>query len=207
MRSEDVSVLVLAAGTGSRFAATQPGSPTKLLADLDGRPVLQHVLDRVARWRPACTVVVLGEAAEAIESAIGWRQERRVHNRHPEEGLSSSVRVGLRALGGPSDGRIRAALILLGDQPQVSVQGMRRLLAAADEAPTTPFLAPRYAAGGGTNPLLIRRGAWPLAAELTGDRGFGPLLAERPQLVHLVDVPGANPDVDTPADLAALSRA
>lgn len=206
MRSEDVAVLVLAAGTGSRFAATQPGSPTKLLAHLDGRPVLQHVLDRVARSRPACTVVVLGEAAEAIESNIHWRNERRVQNPRPEDGLSSSVRAGLRSLAGPSDGRIRAALILLGDQPWISVRVMRRLLAAADEAPTTPFVVPRYAAGGGTNPLLIRREAWPFAAELTGDRGFGPLLAARPELAYVMDVSGANPDVDTPADLADQSR-
>lgn len=207
MRSEDVGVLVLAAGTGSRFAATHEGSPIKLLAHLNGRPVLQHVLDRVARSRPACTVVVLGEAAEAIESTIRWRHERRVRNPHPEEGLSGSVRIGLRSLAAPFDESIRAALIMLGDQPQVSIQVIRRLLAAAGEGPTTPFVAPCYAAGSGTNPLLIRREAWPLAAELTGDRGFGPLLSARPELLHLVDVPGANPDVDTPADLATLSRA
>ncbi len=201
-------MLVLAAGAGSRFSAasTQEGSPTKLLARLNGRPVLQHVLDRVAGSRPACTVVVLGEAAEAIGSTIRWRLERRVRNPHPEEGLSSSVRVGLQALDGPSDSRIRAALIVLGDQPRVRLAVMKRLLAAADEGLRTPFVAPRYAAGDGTNPLLIRREAWPLAGELTGDRGFGPLLSARPELVHFVDVPGANPDVDTPGDLADLAE-
>jgi hypothetical protein len=33
------------------------------------------------------------------------------------------------------------------------------------------------------------------------------LLASHPELVLGVDVPGANPDIDTPADLAALAPA
>jgi SAM-dependent methyltransferase len=41
-------------------------------------------------------------------------------------------------------------------------------------------------------------------AEATGDRGLGPLLDARPELVRVVDVGGANPDVDRPEDLAAV---
>ena len=62
----------------------------------------------------------------------------------------------------------------------------------------------RHAADGAPNPVLVRRAAWALAAGLSGDRGLGPLLAARPELVLEVAVDGANPDVDTPADLAAL---
>jgi CTP:molybdopterin cytidylyltransferase MocA len=51
----------------------------------------------------------------------------------------------------------------------------------------------------------VRRAAWALAAGLDGDRGLGPLLARRPDLVAEVPVAGNNPDVDTPADLAALA--
>jgi CTP:molybdopterin cytidylyltransferase MocA len=43
-----------------------------------------------------------------------------------------------------------------------------------------------------------------MMAGLSGDRGLGPLLAGRPELVLEVDVGGANPDVDTPDDLATL---
>ena len=69
-----------------------------------------------------------------------------------------------------------------------------------------PFVRPRYAADGAPNPVLVRRDAWALAAGLDGDRGLGPLLAGRPDLVHAVPVDGANPDVDTPADLAGARR-
>ena len=53
------------------------------------------------------------------------------------------------------------------------------------------------------NPVLVRRPGWRLADELVGDRGFGPLLAGQPELVTWIPVEGANPDIDTRADLAA----
>ncbi len=218
MKPSDVAVLVLAAGAGSRFSAGLPGTDqpsrdgvasSKLLAPLDGRPVLEHVLDRAAELRSAATVVVLGSgpAADSIEASIAWRQERRVINAHPERGLASSLRVGLVEMARPELASAGAALIMLGDQPRVRLGVMRALLAAAAATPMSLIVAPRYAEGGGSNPLLVRRAAWPLAAEMEGDRGFGPLLRARPDLVLFVDVSGTNPDVDTPADLAHLSRA
>ena len=61
---------------------------------------------------------------------------------------------------------------------------------------------------GAPNPVLVRRAAWALAAGLSGDRGLGPLLARPTRSSSLeVAVEGANPDVDTPEDLAALQPA
>ena len=93
MTTRDVAAVVLAAGAGSRFGGG------KLLASLEGRPVLQHVLDRVADAGLGDVVVVLGDDAAAIEQAIDWRRERRVRNPDPGRGLSSSVRIGIDALG------------------------------------------------------------------------------------------------------------
>lgn len=189
MQPEDVSVVVLAAGLGSRF-----GVGPKLLAGLDGRPVLQHVLDAVAEVHPRETIVVLGHFAAEIEADIAWRTERRILNPDPERGLSSSVRLGLEAV------TTDAAMIVLGDQPRVSVDMMRTLLGAHP----APIVVPRYADGRARNPLLIRRSAWPLIDRLEGDRGFGPLLAHTSDWVREVAVNGSNRDVDEPADLDRL---
>lgn len=190
------AAVVLAAGAASRF-----GSP-KLLARLEGRPLLQHVLDAVASAGLDEVVVVLGRAAGEIERAIAWRAERRVVNPHPEEGLSSSLRVGLAALGPDAEG----ALVLLGDQPRLRPEVIGRLLGAAagPESAGRLIVVPRYTGGGGANPALLRRAAWPLADGLTGDRGMGPVIAAHPELVHEVPVVGENPDVDTREDLEAL---
>ena len=83
---------------------------------------------------------------------------------------------------------------------------IRAVIEAAHDSPA-PFVRAAYAADGAPNPVLVRRAAWAMAAGIAGDRGLGPLLAARPELVLAVPVPGANPDVDTPADLAALQPA
>jgi CTP:molybdopterin cytidylyltransferase MocA len=190
--------LVLAAGSSSRF-----GSP-KALAELDGRPLLQHVLDAVAAAHLQPVIVVLGESAPAIELRIRWRTERRIRNPDPARGLSSSLRDGLADLAATAP-RVDA-VVLLGDQPRTSPAVIRALVEAADLT-DRPIVAPRYAAGGGSNPVFIRRDAFRIAREAENDRGLGPILIARPDLVTWIDVEGSNPDVDTRADLLALRPA
>jgi molybdenum cofactor cytidylyltransferase len=187
--------VVLAAGRATRFG------DVKVLAPLAGRPLLQHVLDAAAAAGLDETVVVLGDDADQVEREIAWRSERRIRNPAPARGLSSSVRIGLEALTPDVD----AALILLGDQPLVR-PGVIRQIALAALATDRLIVVPRYAGSGAINPVLLRRAAWHLADRLSGDRGMGPLIAAHPELVLEVPIDGDNPDVDTPADLAALSR-
>ena len=54
--------------------------------------------------------------------------------------------------------------------------------------------------------MLLDRDAWGLAERLTGAQGLGRALSNAPELVVHVDVDGANPDVDTPADLSRLDQ-
>lgn len=188
--------IVLAAGSGSRFGGG------KMLARVGDRPILQHVLDRLAEAGLEESVVVLGADAEAIEEAIAWRQERRVRNPDPERGLASSLHVGIAAL----DPVVDAALIVLGDQPLVAPGTIRALVDAPVE-PERPIVVPRYRADRGRNPVLVRREAFALTTQTAGDRGMGPILEAYPQLVAEIDVDGDNPDVDTPDDLARVVEA
>jgi molybdenum cofactor cytidylyltransferase len=190
------AAIVLAAGASSRFGST------KALAPFRGRELLQHVLDAASRFEFAEVVVVLGHDADEIERRLEWRSEKRVLNPDPDAGLSSSLLVGLAGVSPASD----AALIMLGDQPLVRAHVIERLLAAF-ESDGAPILVPRYHDGGGPNPLLIHRRAWPLAFEARADRGLGPVLRDHRDLVAEVAVEGSNPDVDSPADLAALEDA
>ena len=137
---------------------------------------------------------------------MAWRTERRTVNPRPADGLASSLRCGLdAAVEVPGTD---AVLVVLGDQPAVSADVIRAILVATADPATgsAPFLRARYAHDPAPNPVLVRRSAWALAAGLDGDRGLGALLASRPDLVVSVEAPGDNPDIDTPADLAALAR-
>jgi molybdenum cofactor cytidylyltransferase len=191
-----VTALVLAAGRATRF-----GSP-KQVASLGGRPLLQHPLDALAAAGVDDVIVVLGAHAEAIERAIAWHAERRVVNPRPDEGLASSLRVGLEAAG--EDPETEGVLVVLGDQPGLRSDVIAAVIASA-AATDRPIVRPRYEADGAPNPVLVHRAAWPLAAGLEGDRGLGPFLAAHPELVLEVPVSGAIPDIDTPADLAAAA--
>jgi molybdenum cofactor cytidylyltransferase len=192
----NVVAVVLAAGASRRF-----GSP-KLLAPLGGRPLLQHALDALAASGLEQVVVVLGDEARSVEQAITWRGERRALNPRPQDGLSSSLRIGLDAAA--DDPAIDAVLVVLGDQPSLRPEVVAAVLAAA-EVTDRLIVRVRYAADDAPNPVLVRRPAWALAAGIDGDHGLGPLLASRPDLVAEASVAGRNPDVDTPADLARLA--
>lgn len=183
--------LVLAAGMSTRFGAD------KLAALLDGRPLLQHVLDAAADAGLNPRVVVVAAGRTELE----WRGARPVVNPAPQRGMSSSLQVGLEALADEAD--VERVLVLLGDQPRVAGETIGLLLAQPRD-PGRPIVVPRYSGGAPGNPVLLERVAWPLAAELTGDRGMSHFFGARARLVRYVDVGGSNPDIDTPDDLAGL---
>jgi len=195
---ERVVAVVLAAGAGSRFGGG------KLLASLEGRPILQHVLDRLAAAGSGEVIVVLGEDADDIEVAISWRDECRVRNPEPARGLSSSLRVGIAAV--PLG--VGAVLVVLGDQPRVSAAAIRALVDAGVDT-DRPIAVPVYVGDGGRNPVLMGREAFALVQTVEGDRGLGPILAAHPELVREVPIPpetapDGNPDLDTRAELVAM---
>jgi molybdenum cofactor cytidylyltransferase len=196
--TERVVAVVLAAGAGSRYGGG------KMLAPVAGRPVLQHVLDGLAAAGLTEVVVVVGDDGAAIEAAIEWRGERRITNPDPSRGLSSSLGLGIDAV--DADAPADAALIALGDQPLVPPDAIRALLAAPPD-PARPVVVPVYPDDRGRNPVLLRRAAFGLAREATGDRGLGPVLEAHPDLVAQVPVAGTNPDLDTPADLVRVVEA
>jgi len=200
--ARDAAAVILAAGVGSRFGGG------KVRAPLEGRPLLAHVLAAVREAGIGRVVVVLGRDAGAALDAVrdvdpGVLERVLVTvNPTPERGLATSLRLGFGAATAvaPPAG----VLVLLGDQPRVRADVLRVLCGAVASAHAIAVV-PRYAGDAAPNPVLLLPAGWPLVEGLTGDRGLGPLLAADPARVVWVAVPGANPDVDTPADLAALA--
>jgi len=162
-----IAAIVLAAGAGSRFGGG------KLLAPLEGRPILQHVLERLEAAGLDDVIVVVGDDAAELETALEWGTARRVINPTPETGLSSSLKVGIGALSADVD----RALITLGDQPLLPARAVRALI-DAEAQPATPIVVPVYGDGVGRNPVLLGRDAFGLVDETHGDRGLGPLIDE-----------------------------
>lgn len=200
----DAAAVILAAGAGSRFGGG------KVRASLDGRPLLAHVVAAVREAGIGRVVVVLGRDAGAVLGAVREAEPAALErvvvavNPAPERGLATSLQLGL---GAASATPIPAAIfVLLGDQPRVRAGVLRELFRAAGAAPVAAIaVVPRYDEDAAPNPVLLLPAGWSLVARLAGDRGLGPLLAADPDRVVRVAVAGANPDVDTPADLAAIA--
>lgn len=197
-----LGVVILAAGAGRRFGGG------KVLALLDERPLLQHVVDAASDWGPAAIIGVLGHDAAVAERIVDWGAARCVRNPDPDRGLASSLQIGIGAAAAvepPLDG----TFVALGDQPRVRTSTFVAIArAAAADGARHAIVVPRYADAPGAvvNPALLLRAAWGLVDQLEGDRGMGRLIAAHPELVLAVPVAGDNPDVDTPEDLRRLAR-
>ena len=195
---DPVGTVLLAAGRGTRF-----GASPKLLSLLDGKPLVRHAAEAAVAADLGPVVTVLGHASGEVRDALAGLPLTLVENPDYADGLSTSLRAGLDAL----PGEVTAALVLLGDMPRVGPGLLMRLSESFRTAPVAPSAVVPVRDGQRGNPVLLNRrllGAG--IASLTGDRGAGPLLARRDDVLELpVDEAGVLIDVDTPAALAGLA--
>jgi molybdenum cofactor cytidylyltransferase len=181
-----ISGVILAAGTSSRL-----GRPKQLL-ELEGRPLLQHVLDAASASGLDEVVVVLGHDSERIASTLALPPGTRVVVNHDySAGQSTSLRAGLDSV----DPRADAAAILLGDQPRLPPSAIRKALDAfrSSEAPIMRALW----RGTPGHPVVLARSEWESVRKLRGDKGARDLVAAsaRVDVIEMSEPPVE--DVDT----------
>lgn len=189
-----IAGVVLAAGTSSRL-----GRPKQLLG-YRGRPLVQHAVDAALDAGLDEVVVVLGHEADAVHDALELSPRGRVAlNPQYAGGQSTSLRAGLASLG---EG-VRAAAVLLGDQPGVGADEVRAVVERYEQT-GGPVVRASWEGRPG-HPVLFDRGVWDALMEVTGDVGARDLLRERPDWVVSVDFGRPPPpDVDTEADYERL---
>jgi molybdenum cofactor cytidylyltransferase len=189
-----VAAIILAAGQGTRF-----GAESKLLADLAGKPLVRHVAEAALGSKSVPVLAVLGHRSEEVEAVLPLGV-RRVENPDYALGLSTSLRAGFAAL----DPAAQAAVVLLGDMPQVTPELIDRLIEAWIGAGRPAAVVPTHQGRRG-NPVLLSAALAPEIATLSGDTGAGALLRARSDVHELpVTVASILADVDTPEALAAL---
>lgn len=190
-----LAALILAAGGSRRLGRPkqlEPWGPTTLLG---------HVVAR-ARAMPVDEVwVVIGAESERILSEVDLAGCGVIENPEWEDGLASSLRVGLDALTRLS--RAEAALILIGDQPEVAPEVVEGLAAEYTRSRASAIV-PKYRYTWG-NPVLVDRSLWPRLMSMEGDEGARRLLRAHPEWVQEVWFERLAPrDVDTEADIEEL---
>ncbi len=179
-----IAAVVLAAG-----ASTRLGEP-KQLVKLGGETLLERAV-RTAREAGCSPVVaVLGAAAELIAEQCDLSDAVVVVNELWDEGMGSSLRVGLGAVGGAE-----GVVLMTCDQPAVTAAHLRALM---DSGGVT---ASAYAGRRGV-PAYFPASAFAGLLELKGDRGARDLL----RMAAAIELVDGEVDVDTAEDLARAER-
>jgi molybdenum cofactor cytidylyltransferase len=191
------SAVILAAG-----ASTRMGTAKQLLL-LDGRPLLQHVLNNVRASGVSEIILVLGFAASEIQREIDVRNVRVVLNENHEQGMGISLKLGLSAVNSQAE----SAIIVLADQPFVKPALLDQLIIEHQRS-RAPIVIPTYRGFRG-NPVLLDRSVFPEVMALDGDIGCRAIFGKH--LEGILKVPvndvGILLDIDRQSDFEALRNA
>ncbi len=179
--------LILAAGGGTRF-----GNQPKLLAELNGRPLLEHaVRAQCAVSELERIVVVLGAHADAIRDKVDFLRADAIVCDRWQDGQAASLRCGLEELRGA--GRV---IVTLGDEPLITSEVVARFV-------TAPPGARAVYSGRPGHPVVLGPRHISRLMSLTGDRGARDLLGDGPQ-IELGGRGDVGRDVDTTEDLEKM---
>ena len=197
-----LAVLLLAAGEGSRL-----GGFPKALLKKEGESLLSRFLQSIQKFNPVETLVVTGFYADAIEVEINSiRQKTRnpiaiVKNQNPQEGQSSSVRLGLESLKSDYD----VLLVALCDQPNIGVSEIEALLEQFNQVGFNKEIVLPMVNGNRGNPVLFSK---KVIEEIMATPGMvcRPFMDKHPELVKLFETNNQAYllDVDTQADIQKL---
>jgi bifunctional UDP-N-acetylglucosamine pyrophosphorylase/glucosamine-1-phosphate N-acetyltransferase len=120
MPSNDLAVVILAAGKGTRLKS----SLAKVLHRAGGRPLVEHVMSACLPLKPKKIVTVVGHQAEQV-SAIVEPMDAESVLQQPQRGTGHAMQVARRALGSA-----KLALVLPGDAPLIRTETLRSMIAA-----------------------------------------------------------------------------
>jgi molybdenum cofactor cytidylyltransferase len=208
IRDGPVAGVLLAAGTSSRF-----GEANKLLASVDGEPMVRRAGRTLAAAQVSPLLAVLGHEAERVREVLDGLGFAVTINPEYASGQATSVRAGIRALADldtvdSTDGRsvdgtgeaVDAAVFVLGDMPYVDRSSIEALIRAYRAGLGTALAAACDGRRG--NPVLFDASYFDSLTAVDGDVGGRELLlnGDDSALVETGD-PGVLRDVDTPGDL------
>jgi molybdenum cofactor cytidylyltransferase len=196
--NRNVAAIILAAGRSMRM-----GGPNKLLAEIEGKPLVRMVTEQALTSKATHTIVVTGHQAEQVERALHGLNVTFVRNPNFADGLATSVKTGISAVPAEADG----AVICLGDMPLISAQLIDRLMEAFAPDRGSLIVAP-VSEGRRGNPVLWSRRFFSELMTLDGDIGARHLIGKHNEAVAEVPVDGqaAFLDIDTPQALEAAQR-
>ncbi len=189
-----IAAIVLAAGR-----STRAGEVNKLLAPIEGVPMVACTVSRVRDSRASSIIVITGHEADRVGAALAGAGAQFTHNPDFAEGMATSIAAGIKALNDDVDG----VLICLGDMPALAAADVDRLIDAFVGDPDPGIYVP-VAGGRRGNPVLFAAKFFPDLLALSGDAGARAVIAAHGDDVAEVAMTGAGTlvDLDTVEEIA-----
>lgn len=173
-----IAALILAAGQSKRM-----GDENKLLLPYKGVSVLSHIIVQVKKAGVSRIFAVTGHEREKVAAEISRHDITIIHNDLYGEGMSSSVKSGIKSL--PDD--VDAVLVILGDMPGITAEIISKIMIAYNPAEGRKIIIPTHRGKRG-NPLLWDRDFFSDFERLKGDRGAKTLLRDYPDFIAEVEI-------------------
>ena len=194
LRAPRIAAVVLAAGLSSRMGSN------KLLSEWRGKPLLRWVVEAATASDASPVIVVTGNEASKVQTALQGLDVVFVHNRDFADGLSTSLKAAIASVPQSADG----VLVLLGDMPQLRTNLINRMVAAFSPPDNRAICIATHEHRRG-NPVLWARSFFPAIDTLTGDEGAKRIIGEHEAVVCEIEADASVlRDIDTPEALAAL---
>ena len=189
---EGIASVILAAGASARM-----GTPKPLLR-LGPEPLIERLLKAHRDAGVVDIRVVVGFDADVVTPVLARLGSRWVRNPRPEDGMFSSVQVGVRDLADT----VRGFFVHPADVPLVTPATLARL---ADHLEGSTAVCPAFQGRQG-HPPLLGAALIPAVLKYDGQGGLRQLLAALGDGLRTLecDDPAVLIDVDTPADWRRL---
>lgn len=186
-----IGAVVVAAGVSSRM-----GQPKQVLP-WGSTTIVRHIVDVLVQGEASPVIVVTGGARGRVVAALRGSPAVAVHNPEFRGGeMLSSIHVGIRSL--PRE--CAAALIALGDQPQIRVDTVREVVEGYRRGGAA-IVCPSYRMRRG-HPLLIAKPMFEPLLRMSPPRTLRDFLNEHAAAIRYVEVEDVSVvrDIDTPEE-------
>lgn len=194
-----VAAIVLAAGQSTRM-----GAQNKLLLADGGDPLVRHAVKMAVLSQLKPVVVVLGHEADRVRAVCDGLPVTFTINPDFANGLSTSLKAGIKALPENIDG----AAVILADMPGLDAALLDRLYAAFEAEPAALAAVPVHDGEWG-NPCILAAALFAEVDALSGDQGARNILVTHRDMV--IEMPessdAATRDIDTPDDWSKFTQA
>lgn len=186
-----IGIIILAAGSSSRL-----GKPKQLLL-YNGLSLLKNTVDAAVNVADSTVVVVIGANSDVVASQLQNADVTMCHNPDWEQGMGSSIHVGLSELLLHNPG-VSACIIAVCDQPFVSTEIFNNLIHHYQTS-GAGIVASAYAGTLGT-PVLFSNSYFSALLQLKGEEGAKKLLQLYKDDVASVPFKNGAIDIDTQHD-------